>query len=102
MNRVVLPTKLVNETLRPPIDLASQLAPGETISTASSATTVYSGVDANPSAVVLSTAFSGTVVTPTLAGGVAGCIYAGITTITTSLGATLKTQWFLAVLPDQA
>ena len=98
MARLQLQPKLTGETRNETFDFISRLAVGETISTQVVAATVYSGVDASPSAVVSGSATaSGTQVTQKLTGGVAGVIYQLICTITTSAGQTLQLAGLLAV-----
>lgn len=98
MSRVQLPIKQTGESSHAVFDFISRLGVSETISTASVVATVYSGVDALPSAVVSgAAAISGTQVTQLLTAGVAGTIYQLVCTITTSLGQTLSIPAFLAV-----
>jgi len=79
-------------------DFISKLASGETISTATVTASVYTGVDAAPASLVSgAAAISGTQVSQTLTGGVAGVIYQLNCSITTSLTKTLVLQGFLAV-----
>lgn len=101
MERIVTQPKLVGETASLVFDFASRLAAGETISTQVVAASVYSGVDATPSAIISGSATaSGTQVTQKITGGVSGVIYELLCTITTSGGQTLQMATFLAVVPD--
>lgn len=99
--RAILDSKLQGETRTYTFDFISQLAVGETISTKAVAATVYSGTDANPSAIVSGAAgSSGTKVTQSITGGVLGVLYTLICTITTSTGQTLQMSGFVAVVPN--
>jgi len=90
--------KLPGETGIVTFDFTSKLAAGETISTKVVAATVYSGVDASPSAIISGTASaSGALVTQTVTAGTAGVIYELLCTITTSLSQTLQLAGLLAV-----
>jgi hypothetical protein len=98
--RTIFPPKKQGETVILPFDFISQLANGVTISTQSVAATVWSGVDANPSAIISGSASaSGTLVTQKITAGVAGCVYALVCTITTSDAQTLQMSAYLAILP---
>jgi hypothetical protein len=100
-DRVVIPAKKPGETWLFPFDFISRLAVGETITGATGTCSVYSGVDATPANVVSGgNTISGTVVTQSLAGGVAGCVYDIKVVITTSLGQTLTLTAYLAITPD--
>lgn len=93
-------TKKVGETAPTTFDFTSQLGATETISTQVVAATVYSGVDANPSAIISGAATaSGKIVSQVLTAGVSGVIYQLLCTITTSLGKTLQQASYLAVVP---
>ena len=101
MSRVILSPKLVGETKTITFDFTSMLAVGETISTKSTAASVFSGVDGSPSNVISGAASnSGAVVSQGVTGGVAGTIYNLLCTITTSTSQTLILGGFLAVLPN--
>jgi hypothetical protein len=104
MNRVIFQPKRLGETIVPnpsPFNFISQLAQGETISTATVTASVYTGVDANPSAVISGSAsISGTVVSQKLTGGVIGVIYEILCAAVTSLGQTIQLAGYLAVIPD--
>jgi hypothetical protein len=101
MSLVVLPPKPLGATIKQVFDFISALAVGETISTASVAATVWSGVDATPGSLVSGAAsISGTKVTQTLTGGVAGTIYKLVCTVTTSASQTLQLVGYLVVLRD--
>lgn len=92
--------KKVGETGPATFDFTSSLGATETISTQSVAATVYSGVDANPSAIISGAATaSGKIVSQTLTAGVSGCIYQLVCTITTSLSKTLQQSSYFAVVP---
>lgn len=93
--------KLQGESRILPFEFLSDLSPVETISTQVVTCTVWSGVDANPSAMISGSATSsGTVVSQLVTGGVVGVVYYLLCTITTSLGQTLQSAGFLAVIPN--
>ena len=98
---IILKGKYQGETIKIAFDFLSRLAVGETISTQAVSATTYSGTDASPSAIISGVATaSGSIVTQTITGGVAGVIYNLVCAITTSLGQTLHISAFLAVQPD--
>jgi hypothetical protein len=81
-------------------DFTSNLAIGETISTATCTCTVFSGIDGSPSSVINGAAsISGTQVTQSLTGGVVGVIYNIQCSVTTSTSQTLQMQGLLAIIP---
>ena len=98
MNQVQIPPKTAGETRSISFDFISKLAFGETISTKAVAATVYSGVDANPSAIISGAAgSSGTRVTQIVTGGTTGVVYELTCTITTSTSQTLQLVGLLAI-----
>lgn len=98
---ILLQPKTPGTTEKVVFDFISHLAVGETISTQIVAATVWSGVDANPSAIVSGAATaSGTKVTQAITGGVAGTIYKLVCTITTSGSQTLQMLGYLAIVAD--
>jgi hypothetical protein len=99
--RVILSSKKPSEIIIEQVDFISQLGQGETILTAVCTCTVYTGVDANPSAMISGAAtFSGTVVSQLVTGGVLGTIYEFLATVTTSLSQKIELAGYLAVIPD--
>lgn len=99
--RVSFQPKLAGETTTLTFDFAARLGVSETISTQVTTCAVYSGTDANPSAVISGAASaSGTVVSQNVTGGVVGVMYQLVCTITTSLGQTLQMSGFFTVVPD--
>lgn len=81
-------------------DFTNSLASGETISTQSVAATVYSGTDANPSAILSGSATaSGKIVSQKLTTAVSGVLYQLVCTITTSAGNNYQQSSYLAVVP---
>lgn len=101
-SRQELPPKLAGESPNLTFDFAGRLASGETISTQVVAATVYSGTDANPSAIISGAATaSGSVVTQKVTAGTLGVIYELLCTITTSAGQTLQMCGLLAIVPDE-
>ena len=100
-SRIVLPAKEVGETYTQTFYFASSLSSLEIINTASTTCSVYSGVDANPSAVISGVSTPATqVVSQNFTGGVVGTIYSIKCTAVTSLGQTLVQLAYLAVIPD--
>lgn len=100
-SRTTFPPKLVGEVINLNFDFVSHLAVTETISTQSVTATVYSGVDVSPSSLVNGSAtVSGTIVTQSITGGVAGVTYNLVCNITTSLSQTLDMTAMLSVLPN--
>ena len=101
--RVAFNAKLAAETVIETFDFTSRLALAETISTAVTTATVYSGVDASPSAIVSGSAtISGKTVTQAITGGVLGVVYLLKCQITTSLSQTLDLTAFLPIIPDNS
>jgi len=99
--RVILDPKRVSDVVKIPFDFISKLAVGETISTKVVTASVWSGVDANPSAIINGAATSsGTVVTQSITAGVLGVIYLLKCSITTSAAQTLSLAGLLTVIPD--
>ena len=102
MSRIILQGKLLGETKTYPFPFISQLAAGETISTAVTTAAVYSGTDASPSSIVSGSAtISGQTVTQAITAGTLGVTYLLTCTITTSLSQTLLLEAFLTVTPNQ-
>jgi flagellar biosynthesis protein FliR len=98
--RAHLDSKLAGETVVETFDFISRLGVSETISAQTVTASVYSGVDANPSALVSGSASaSGTVVSQAITGGVTGVTYVLLCTITTSAGQTLQLSALLTILP---
>lgn len=101
MSSTILPVKRQGDTRTEQFDFLSDLAVGETISTQVVACSVYSGIDATPSAVISGVASaSGSIVSQKVTGGVIGVIYQLLVTITTSLGQTLTQNAFLTIIPN--
>ena len=103
MSRVIVPGKLLGETVIVPFDFRSRLTSAETISTQVVTAVVYTGVDATPSSLISGAATaSGTIVSQTVTAGVAGVTYTLLCTITTSLSQTLQLTAFFTVMPNAA
>lgn len=102
MNRVVIAPKRLGETIvLNPWNFLSLLGVSETISSATVTASVYSGVDANPSAMISGSAtISGAVVSQKIVGGVVGVIYELLCAAVTSAGQTLELAGYFAVIPD--
>lgn len=82
-------------------DFTSVLAVGETISTQVCSATVWSGTDANPSAIISGSASAnGAIVSQLVTAGTLGVVYTLLCTITTSLGQTLTQAGYLAIVKE--
>jgi hypothetical protein len=100
-NRVEVLPKLGGETVPRTVDFISKLPSGVTISSADCLASVYSGNDANPSAMVQpATTISGTQVTQVITGGVVGTIYELSWSAVGSDGNTYLLSSYFAVTPD--
>lgn len=100
-NREVFEIKPPTDTRIFYFDFTSDLAVGETISTQVVTATVYSGTDANPSAIISGVASaSGAIVSQKITAGTAGVIYTLLCTITTSASQTLTIAGYLAVMTE--
>lgn len=95
--------KTPSETRTQVFEFLSLLGTGETVSSATVTVTVWSGVDANPSALKSgATTCSGTRVTQTFTGGLEGVIYLITVLGTTSLSQVVSLQSLLAVVKNPA
>lgn len=100
-SREVFELKPPTDTRNTYFDFTGSLAVAETISTQVTTATVFSGVDANPSAIISGAASaSGFIVTQKITGGVLGTVYSLLCTITTSAGQTLTRSGYLAILAE--
>lgn len=97
--KTVFPVKRSGEVMSLEFDFTSQLATGETISTAVIDASVYTGGEVVPSLVAATPTISGSVVTSLVSGGLLGTIYGVTCQITTSLGQTLQQWGDLAIAP---
>lgn len=101
MARIELPSKMLTEVVFRSFSFADSLGVGETLSTAVTTATVYSGVDASPSSIISGSAvISGTTVAQKFTGGALGTIYSVVCTITTSSAQTITSEGYLAVVRD--
>lgn len=99
--RITLPGKYLSEAVFARFDFTSQLAVGETISSASVTASVWSGTDPSPSAIVSGAAsISGAVVRQLIIQGVLGVVYELLCTAITSLGQSIEISAYQAVVPD--
>ena len=99
-SRIVLEPKNAAETVSIVFDFASQLAVGETLSSATVTAVVYSGVDSSPSAIISgSAAISGTKITQKVTGGTLGVTYVLTCAVVTSTSQTLQMIGYLVVVP---
>jgi hypothetical protein len=100
--RADLLPKRIGETKTYVFDFSSDLAVGETISSATVTATVYSGTDASPSSILSgSDSTSGAVVSQNITAGTLGVIYELICAATTSLNQVLQQVGLLAIIPDE-
>jgi hypothetical protein len=99
--RFVIDPKKLGETVQLSPNFISSLQASETLSGAVCTATVFSGNDASPQAIISgSPTINGTIVNQLVTGGVLGCVYEFLCTVTTTLGQTLQMSGFLAVIPD--
>src|SRR5882672_520441 len=99
--RTIFPPKKQGSTVTFPFDFTSALGATETISTQSVAASVWTGVDASPSAILSGGATAnGAQVSQKLTAGVVGVIYSLVCNVTTSLGQTLRQSAYLAIISD--
>jgi hypothetical protein len=104
VSRVVFAPKLLNDVKTYTFDFSSLLGLGESISTATCTSVVYSGTDPSPSSLINGAAVvNSPLVSQSLTGGTLGVIYE-VACIATTTGAalpqTLNITGFLVVLPD--
>lgn len=100
-NRETFDIKPPTDTRTVYFNFTSNLAVGETISTQVVTASVFSGTDANPSAIISGSASaSGAEVSQKITGGVTGVVYTLLCTITTSAGQTLTIAAYLAVMTE--
>lgn len=100
-SRYVHDPKLQGETVQVTFDFTSEMTSSETISTQVVTASVYTGVDASPSAIISGSASaSGKQVLQKITAGTAGVIYKLLCTITTSASQTLQQIMYLAILSD--
>lgn len=102
-NRVLLPAKRVSESvLYNQFDFLSLFASStdSIISILGAFATVYSGIDANPQAIINASTFSGSVVSVLIQNGVLGVIYEVKVQVSLSSGQTPILCGYLAIIPD--
>lgn len=105
VGRNVTEPKLAGATteVKPPFDFSSYLSVGEAILSATIIATVYSGMDASPSAILQGQpSIDGNRVRQMMTGGVKGCIYELLCSVETSLGQTLELASYYYVEPNLA
>ena len=101
--RSIFDAKVSGTNFRAVFDFTSGLTVGETLASASTAATVYSGTDASPSAIISgSSTISDSKVTQTITGGVIGVTYLLKCSVTTSLGKALESSGFLVMKANDA
>jgi len=102
-NRVLLPGKRAGESvLYPQFDFLSLFASAsDSISSISSvSSTVYSGIDGNPAAILGASSFSGSVVSVLIQAGIVGVIYEVKVQVTLTSGQSPVLCGYLALIPD--
>lgn len=99
MNRVTFRSAHVAEIKKLVFDFISDLAIGETISTAVASFSVYSG-DSDAEVTLGTPTISGTQVTVSAEGDTEGVTYLVTITIATSAGQTLQLSGFFAMVPE--
>lgn len=102
-NRVILPPKRAGETvLYPQFDFLSLFASStDAISSILSVTaSVYSGIDANPQAIIASSSFLGSIVSVLIQAGVLGVIYEIAVKVALTSGQSPILCGYLAIPPD--
>lgn len=100
MNRISIEAKTNAETRDVIFSFLSYLVAGETVSSASTTATVYSGTDASPSAVIDgAAAISSPTVTQSITGGTEGVTYNLVCAATTSTGQIVQVGGYLSVVP---
>lgn len=96
--RAIFDAKIQGTSAKVTFDFASQLAAGETISSASVTAAVHSGTDATPSTLISGSAsISGSKVTQTIANGVVGVTYKLICVGATSASRSIIQTGFLVI-----
>lgn len=99
MSLIVSKAKASGETSPYVFDFISRLASGETLSSATTTASVWSGVDSNPSAIISGSAtISGTKVTQNITGGAVGTIYMVNCRATTSSGTVYMLTTYIPVV----
>ena len=100
MSRQIIEGKSVSETVTLAFSFLSHLATSETISSASTTATVYSGTDASPSSLISGAAsISGSTDSQKVIGGTLGVTYILVCSAVTSLGQTLQISGYLVIVP---
>jgi len=99
MSQIVIPPKAQAATQTILFDFLSQLQTGETVSSAATTATVWSGNDSTPSAVISSVSITApSQVYQKVTGGVEGTIYLLTCQAQTSLGNSPIIQTYLAIV----
>jgi len=101
---LILRAKYLSETAvlpRAGFDFTSGLQSGETLISATTTATVYSGTDPGPGSIVDGPPIiSGSVVTQLFTAGIVGVIYKIAVKVVTSLSQILEKEAYLAVISD--
>ena len=98
--RVILDPKRASEHVFPPFDFLAKMAPSDVLTSPAIVVTVWSGVDANPTAIWDSTfVTAGSIITPGIQNGVPGVIY--LLKVSAAAGSKIVVlEGLLAVLPE--
>ena len=101
--RSIFDAKITGTNFRAVFDFSAELAIAETIASASTAATTYSGTDPAPSAIISGAAtISGGKVTQAITGGIVGTTYLLKCSAVTSLGYQLERSGFLVAKENDA
>jgi hypothetical protein len=98
--RTIIAVKETGENSTAKFDFISSIARGDAIATKRVTASVYSGVDPNPSNILIGDpSVSGLVVKQRLRGGVLGTTYSLVCRVTTSSGNTCEMSAYFSVIP---
>lgn len=101
MARIQVAPKLASESRTDVVDFSPLLLSGQTVYSASTSISVYSGVDPSPAAVLVGTSVATPLVNVAVTGGVAGAIYQlRVDAVTLGPAGTLSLAYYLAITPD--
>lgn len=101
MSRQVIPGKYAGESRVVAFNFLSQLDFGDSVASAVTVATVFSGVDLAPAIVSGPAVVSGTLANQVVSAGIIGVIYDLACSALTTNGRTLTINAFLAILPGQ-
>lgn len=99
MPRISIPPKSPADTVLVNFDFTSTLPTGDSVVLAATTVEVWSGVDANPGAIIGATSVANApIVGQTLTGGVLGVIYVVTVKATTAAGNIISLEAYLAII----